>query len=99
MNNYEELLTSSYALLQSMDNHHGVSKEDNYDLRMSIIDEVINSPPEQREQWLLHLLATIEHLFDTHSPITNHELFSQNPIASAKKYIEFEKQQHAKTLT
>jgi hypothetical protein len=98
MKDYQELLTASYLMIQSMDNHHGTSKDDNYDVRNTIIEEMNNSPPEQREQWLRHLLATVEHLFDVNPQVTNHELFTNNPIDSARKYIEFEKEQDDKSL-
>jgi hypothetical protein len=98
MNNYEELLTASYMILQSMNKKNGETPEENYDVKNVIIEEINKSSPEQREQWIHHLLATIEHLFDVNPQVTNHELFTNNPLTSAQSYITFEKEQESKSL-
>jgi|APSaa5957512535_1039671.scaffolds.fasta_scaffold13349_2 hypothetical protein len=106
MKSYDGLITSVYVMIQLLDNHHSNLNTDHKETDAEtkerikiIIDTVNDSPSEQRKQWLRHLLTTVEHIFDVNPQVTQHELFTQNPIDSARKYIDFEKQEDNKSLT
>jgi len=85
MKDYEELLTSCHAMLQSLDKYPEWTN--------GIIEEVIKSSPNHQEVWLDYFTTMIKCLIQQYPEIRNHQWFTNNPIDLAQDYIKFENEQ------
>jgi len=88
MKDFEELLSSVYALLQGLDKHH--------EWVGGIIEEVVKMPKDQQQLWLESFTATIIVLMNQYPQMKEHHWFKDNPLEIAESYVKFHDEQRQK---
>ena len=85
MKDFEEIVASCHVMLQALDK--------NTEWIYPIVEEVIESPKDQQQIWIVFFTTLIRQLIQKNPTITNHEWFIQNPFDIAKSYAKFHEEE------